>query len=480
MDLMRKKPVAAQDRQPEELRRELGGFQLILLGIGCTVGAGIFVVTGTTAALHAGPAIVFSFLLSGFGCLCAGLCYAEFASMIPEAGSAYSYAYATIGEFVAWIIGWDLILEYLFGAATVAVGWSGYVASFLSDIGLALPPHLCNGPIRFSDGQWQLTGDLVNLPALFVILVLTIILILGIRESAWVNATIVFLKVAVIVLFIVVCFPHIKPQNWTPFVPPNTGKFDGFGWTGVLAAAGIIFYAYIGFDAVSTAAQETKKPERDMPVGILGSLVICTILYILVSLVLTGVVNYKELNVPAPVAFAVQQVGPSVAWIRPLIELGAIAGISSVILVLLLGQPRIFYRMAADGLLPPVFARIHPKFRTPYVTTALTGLIAALIASLFRIEVLSALVSIGTLLAFVIVCVSVWVLRRTRPELPRRFRTPWVPLVPILGAVVCAAQMVFLSLETWVRLLVWLIVGLLIYFGYSRQHSRIRQGNRQV
>jgi APA family basic amino acid/polyamine antiporter len=474
MDLMRKKPVA-QDRRHEDLRRELGAFQLILLGIGCTVGAGIFVLTGTTAALHAGPGIVFSFILSGFGCLCAGLCYAEFASMIPEAGSAYSYAYATIGEFIAWIIGWDLILEYLFGAATVAVGWSGYVASFLSDIGLTLPPNLGNGPITFHDGRWLLTGAVLNVPALLIIAVLTIILILGIRESAWVNATIVFLKLAVIILFIIAGFPHVKPENWTPFVPPNAGQFGQFGWTGVLAAAGIIFYAYIGFDAVSTAAQETKKPERDMPVGILGSLIVCTVLYILVSLVLTGVVNYKELNVPAPVAFAVQQIGSSVAWIRPLIELGAIAGLSSVILVLLLGQPRIFYRMAADGLLPPIFAKIHPKFRTPYITTALTGLIAALLASLFPIEVFGALVSIGTLLAFVIVCVGVWVLRRTRPELPRGFRTPWVPLVPILGAFVCFGQMVFLSLETWLRLLVWLIIGLLIYFGYSRHHSRIHQ-----
>jgi basic amino acid/polyamine antiporter, APA family len=471
MDLFRVKPID-EKLEGNPLRPELGGLQLVLLGIGAIVGTGIFVITGTAAAEHAGPAIVLSFILSAIGCLCAGLSYAELASMIPLSGSAYTYAYSTIGELMAWLIGWDLILEYLVGSATVAVGWSGYVISFLSDIGIHFPAALCNAPIGYKGGSWLLTGAILNVPAVFIVLAVTAILILGIRESSGTNAVIVAIKLAVIVLFIVFCFPHVQPHNWVPFIPPSTGVGQ-FGWTGIMAGAGVIFYAYIGFDAVTTAAQETKRPERDLPVGILGSLIICTILYVLVSLVLTGVVNYKQLDVSAPVAYAIQQIGPSVAWLRPLVELGAIAGITSVILVLLLGQPRIFYRMAVDGLLPDVFSRVHPRFRTPHVTTGLTGIISATLAGLFPIGVLSELVSIGTLLAFVIVCISVIVLRRKRPDVPRLFRAPLVPWLPILGAIICFAQMVFLPVGTWVRLVVWLVIGLIIYFSYSHRKSRL-------
>lgn len=392
--------------------------------------------------------------------------------MIPLCGSAYTYAYSTIGELFAWIIGWDLILEYLVGSATVAVGWSGYVVSFLSGIGIHFPAALANAPFAFKETGWIMSGAILNLPAVLVVLAVTVILILGIRESSWVNAIIVVIKLVIIVLFVAFCFPYVRPDNWVPFIPPSTG-FGHFGWTGIMAGAGVIFYAYIGFDAVTTAAQETKRPQRDLPIGILGSLIICTVLYVAVSLVLTGVVNYKQLDVPAPVAYAIQQVGPSVAWLRPLVELGAIAGITSVILVLLLGQPRIFYRMAADGLLPGVFAKVHPKFRTPHVTTAVTGILAAILAGLFPIGVLSELVSIGTLLAFVIVCISVMVLRKTRPELPRLFKAPLVPWLPILGAIICFAQMVFLPPSTWIRLVIWLVIGLAIYFTYGYRKSRL-------
>ncbi|HEY0790149.1 MAG TPA: amino acid permease [Chthoniobacterales bacterium] len=483
MDLLRTKPTEGLVEESEEkhgFRRALNGFHLILLGIGAIVGTGIFVLTGTAAAQHAGPAIAVSFIISGLGCLCAGLCYAEFASMLPVSGSAYTYAYATVGELIAWIIGWDLILEYLFGAATVAAGWSGYATALLGDFSIKLPAALCHAPLDFVNGRMALTGAFLNLPAMLVIAVITVVLVFGIRESVQVNNAVVIAKLLVVAAFLVVCFPHIRTENWAPFLPPSQGQVGVFGWTGVLAGAGVIFYAYIGFDAVTTAAQEVKRPQRDIPIGILGSLAICTVLYVLVSLVLTGVVNYRELNVPAPVAFAVERIGPSVAWIKPFIELGALAGLSSVILVLLMGQPRIFHRMAMDGLLPPVFSKVHPRFRTPFVTTIVTGSVTAVFAGLLPIKVLSELVSIGTLLAFVIVSVSIIILRRTRPELERHFRTPWVPFVPACGAVICVAQMVFLPWETWLRLLIWLALGLIIYFGYSRTHSVLHRKGKKV
>jgi APA family basic amino acid/polyamine antiporter len=478
----------------------LGAFHLISIGVGGIIGAGIFVLTGQAAAQYAGPAIVLSFVFSAIACAFAGLCYAEFASMIPISGSAYTYAYATMGEFLAWIIGWDLILEYLFGASTVAVGWSGYVTSFLRDFGIIIPPQLTAATgtklLCLPDAGWtQVTPALLqqlvskgidastlphvtailNLPAILVIAAITILLVIGIRESAGFNNLIVVVKVAVISLFIVCGFFYVSAANWSPFVPANTGEYGQFGWSGILRGAGVIFFAYIGFDAVSTTAQEAKNPHKDMPIGILGSLAVCTVLYILVSMVMTGMVKYTQLSVPDPIAVAVDAAGRGLFWLRPLIKVGAVAGLTSVILVLLLGQPRIFYSMSNDGLLPSQFAKVHRRFKTPYITTIVTGIVAMLFAGTFPIQLLGELVSIGTLLAFVIVCIGVWVLRVRHPEFPRAFKTPLVPLVPILGALLSFAQMASLPLDTWLRLLIWMAIGLVIYFAYGRRHSRLRK-----
>lgn len=458
----------------QSLKRTLGPVNLTALGVGAIIGTGIFVLTGTAAANHAGPALVLSFILSGLGCAFAGLCYAEFASMIPIAGSAYTYAYATLGRFTAWIIGWDLILEYLFGASTVAVGWSGYVVSFLKDWGIIIPEVLSQAPLTHDQSGWHMTGAIVNLPAVLIIILMTSLLVVGIRESAKLNNIIVLVKIAVILLFIGFGISYIVPDNWHPFIPENTGEFGKFGWSGIAAGAGVIFFAYIGFDAVSTAAQEAKNPQKDMPIGILASLFVCTILYILVSLVLTGIVKYDNLNVSAPIALAIDTAGPSLNWLKPLIKVGAIAGLSSVILVMLMGQPRIFFSMAKDGLLPAKFASVHPKYKTPHITTILTGGVAAVIAGMFPIGILGELVSIGTLLAFVIVCIAIIVLRRSKPDLPRPFKTPWVPLIPILGALICLVQMIALPADTWIRLTIWMALGFVIYFGYSRKHSKIQ------
>jgi basic amino acid/polyamine antiporter, APA family len=471
------KPIESlmdEANRDQSLKRTLGPVNLTALGVGAIIGTGIFVLTGTAAANHAGPALVLSFILSGLGCAFAGLCYAEFASMIPIAGSAYTYAYATLGRFTAWIIGWDLILEYLFGASTVAVGWSGYVVSFLKDFGIIIPDVLSQAPLTHDQTGWHATGAIFNLPAVLIILLMTSLLVVGIRESAKFNNIIVLVKIAVILLFIGFGIAYIVPSNWEPFIPENTGEFGKFGWSGIAAGAGVIFFAYIGFDAVSTAAQEAKNPQKDMPIGILASLFVCTILYILVSLVLTGIVRYDNLNVAAPIALAIDTAGPGLNWLKPLIKVGAIAGLSSVVLVMLMGQPRIFFSMAKDGLLPEKFASVHPRYKTPHVTTILTGSVAAVIAGLFPIGILGELVSIGTLLAFVIVCIAVIVLRRAKPDLPRPFKTPLVPLVPILGALICFAQMYALPTDTWIRLIVWMGLGFLIYFGYSRKHSKIR------
>jgi basic amino acid/polyamine antiporter, APA family len=473
------KPMDLIVREPEDeqhkLKRVLGPWGLISLGIGVVIGAGIFVLSGQAAANYAGPAIVLSFIISAIGCALAGLCYAELASMIPISGSAYTYAYATLGEFLAWIIGWDLVLEYLFGASTVAVGWSGYVVSFLKDFDIVIPAVFCQAPLSYSitDG-WQTTGAILNCPAIFIVGILTTLLVIGIRESTGLNNIIVIIKLTVIVLFIGVGIFFIKFANWSPFLPDNTGQFGVFGWSGVIRGAGVIFFAYIGFDAVSTAAQEARNPQRDMPIGILGSLIICTIVFILMTGVLTGIMKYTELAVPDPIAVAVNAAGPGIAWLRPFIKIGAIAGLSSVVLVLLMAQPRVFFAMARDGLLPKVFARVHPRFKTPYIPTILTGCVAAVVSGIFPINILGELVSIGTLLAFVIVCIGVLVLRYRQPDLPRVFRTPWVPFVPIAGALVTMLQMVFLPFDTWIRLLVWMAIGIVIYFFYSRKHSRLR------
>lgn len=457
------------------LKRSLGALNLTLLGIGAIIGAGIFVLTGTAAAQYAGPAIVLSFVLAGLGCFFAGLCYAEFASMIPIAGSAYTYGYATLGELVAWIIGWDLILEYLFAASTVAVGWSGYLTSFLRDYtGIVIPAALSNAPFNV-EGTHTLvaSGAILNLPAMFLVAILTTLLVFGIQESARLNNLIVFIKVTIVFLVIGFGFMHVTPSNWEPFIPENTGTFGQYGYSGIVRAAGVIFFAYIGFDAVSTAAQEAKNPQRDLPIGILGSLTVCTILYILMARVMTGVAHYSELNVADPVYVAIAQGGPALAWLKPLIALGAIAGLASVVLVMLLAQPRIFYAMSRDGLLPPVFGKVHPKYQTPYISTIITGTVAMVVAGLFPIGLLGELVSIGTLLAFVIVSAGILVLRYRSPNLHRPFRTPLVPLVPILSILICGYMMSGLPGDTWLRLAIWLVLGLAIYFLYGRHHSRV-------
>jgi len=477
--LFARKPLELIVKEPEfeqhKLKRVLGSWGLVSLGIGVIIGAGIFVLSGQAAATYAGPALVLSFIISAVGCGLAGLCYAEFASMIPISGSAYTYAYATLGEFLAWIIGWDLVLEYLFGASTVAVGWSGYVVSFLKDIDIIIPAFLCQAPLSYSltDG-WNTTGAILNCPAVFIVGLMTTLLVIGIRESTTFNNFIVLVKLTVIVLFIGVGIFFINFANWSPFIPHNTGQFGSFGWSGVLRGAGVIFFAFIGFDVVSTAAQEARNPQRDMPIGILGSLAACTIIFILMTGVLTGMVKYTELAVPDPIAVAVNAAGPGIAWLRPIIKIGAIAGLTSVVLVLLMAQPRVFFSMARDGLLPKEFARVHPRFKTPYIPTILTGCIAAIVSGLFPINILGELVSIGTLLAFAIVCIGVLVLRYRNPDIPRVFRTPWVPFVPVTGALVTLLQMVFLPLDTWIRLLVWMAIGFAIYFFYSRKHSQLR------
>lgn len=481
--LLLKKTLAELNKQADNenngLKRHLSALNLTLLGVGCVIGAGIFVLTGTAAQMHAGPAVALSFIVSAFGCLLAGLCYAEFASMIPVSGSAYTYGYATMGELVAWIIGWDLILEYLFGSATVAVGWSGYVTSFLKDWGINLPASISQSPFIYDHSGWHTTGAIINFPAIFIIVIMTALLVVGIKESAKFNNAIVLVKVVVILLFIGFGISHIDIQNWTPFIPANTGVWGQYGWSGILTGAGVVFFAYIGFDAVSTMSQEAKNPKRDMPMAILSSLVICTILYIGVSLTLTGIVNYKDLNVSAPIALAIDRAGASLVWLRPIIKVGAIAGLSSVVLVLLLGQSRIFYAMASDGLLWKSFSKTHPKFKTPHIATLVTGVFAAFFAGVFPIGLLGELVSIGTLLAFVIVCVGILILRKTEPDAPRPFKTPWVPLVPILGALVCFAQMASLPTDTWARLLIWMLIGFVIYFTYGRKHSHARKRSKK-
>ncbi|MFA6401161.1 MAG: amino acid permease [Salinivirgaceae bacterium] len=449
------------------LNRTLGPMNITLLGIGAVIGAGIFVLTGTAAANYAGPGIVISFIISGIACAFAALCYAEFASMLPVAGSAYTYAYATMGKTVAWIIGWDLILEYLFSASAVAVGWSGYMVSFLNDFGIHIPKAFSSAPFIQSAEGIVRSGAFLDIPAMLIVGLLTSVLYVGIKESARFNNLIVYVKVGVVLLFVFVCYKYINLDNWTPFIPENTGKFGEFGWSGILRGAGVIFFAYIGFDAVSTVAQEAKNPRRDMPIGIIASLAICTVLYIAVALVLTGIIDYRLLNVSDPIAVGINSVGPQLMWLRPIVKIGALAGLSSVILVMLLGQPRIFYSMSKDGFLPPIFSKVHPKYKTPHINTIITGIVTLIIAGLLPIGILGELVSIGTLMAFAIVCGGILVMRRTHPELPRGFRTPWVPFVPIMGILTSLAQMVALPFDTWMRLVIWMAIGMTIYYFYS-------------
>lgn len=476
------KPLSAVHEEAREegehtLKRSLGPINLITLGIGAIIGAGIFVLTGTAAAQFSGPAIVLSFVVAGIGCVFAGLCYAEFASMIPIAGSAYTYGYTTLGELVAWIIGWALCLEYAFGAATVAVGWSGYVSSLLGFFGVKLPFNAT--PAVSMTLMGHLLSAKVDIFALAAIIVVTTILVVGVRESANFNSAAVMIKVSVVLIFIglatVFAFTHWHHMmaNWQPFIPKNRGHFGEYGWSGIMRGASVVFFAYIGFDAVSTAAQEARNPQKDMPIGILGSLVICTVLYIIVSGLLTGIKPYTTLNTPAPVADGAAAIGAG--WGVALIDLGAIAGLASVMLVMILGQTRVLYTMAKDGLLPSWVSRIHPRFRTPWLVTIAVGVLVAFLAAFFNIAFLGELVSLGTLLAFTIVCLGVWVMRKRQPDHPRPFRTPWVPFVPIAGMVISISLMVSTDLPAKIGFTIWLVIGLVIYFSYSTRHSKVQR-----
>ncbi len=470
----------ANAEHEHSLKRALGPVNLTTIGIGGIIGAGIFVLTGTAAAQFSGPAIVLSFIIAGIGCVFAGLCYAEFASMIPIAGSAYTYGYATMGELVAWIIGWALVLEYAFGAATVAVGWSGYVSSLLGYFGVKLPFNATPGITMHLFGHTL--GAHIDIFALAAIIVITTVLVIGVRESANFNSAAVMIKVSVVLIFIGIAlafaFGHWNHMvaNWHPFIPKNNGHFGHFGWSGIMRGAGVVFFAYIGFDAVSTAAQEARNPQKDMPIGILGSLIICTVLYIIVSGLLTGLKPYTTLNVAAPVADGAAAIGQT--WAIILIDLGAIAGLASVMLVMLLGQSRVLYTMSHDGLFWKWAGRIHPRFRTPYITSIVVGAFAAFLAAFFSISFLGELVSLGTLLAFTIVCLGVWIMRVRQPDMFRPFRTPLVPLVPIGGMVVSVALMVSLDAPAWIGFGSWLIAGLIIYFTYSRTHSTVQRSLR--
>jgi APA family basic amino acid/polyamine antiporter len=471
LDLLR---AEAAETGANTLKRSLNGVSLIAIGIGVIIGAGLFSLTGIAAANNAGPAVTLSFVVAAVGCAFSALCYAEFAALVPVSGSAYTYSYATMGELFAWIIGWDLVLEYSVGAATVAISWSQYLIKFLGKYGLHIPARLVMSPFEsatLADGST--VSGFVNVPAMLIVLAITAIVTRGTKGSAWFNALVVALKVAVVLVFIALGWQYIDPANYQPYIPANTGKFGEFGLSGILRGAGVIFFVFIGFDIVATMAQETKNPQRNMPVGILGSLAVCTVLFVLFGHVLTGLANYTEFkNNAAPVAVAIEKT--PYAWLSSAVILAILVGYTSVILVDLLGQSRVFFSMSRDGLLPPVFSRLHPVFNTPAQSTLLLGTFIALFAGFVPISVVGEMTSIGTLLAFVMVCLGVMIMRRTNPDAPRSFRTPWVPVVPILGIVVCLVMMASLPWETWLRLIVWLALGMAIYFGYGRKHSKLR------
>jgi basic amino acid/polyamine antiporter, APA family len=471
------------------LKRVLGPGQLVMLGVGAIIGTGIFVLTGQAAAANAGPAIVLSMILAGLTSVLAALCYSEFAATVPVAGSAYTYAYATLGEFIAWVIGWDLILEYALGAATVAVGWSGNLVTLLHQLGWSFPAAISAAPgtvVQLAGGGMGTTVAVFNLPAVLITVAVTALLIVGVSESATVNAVIVVIKVAIVLVVIGAGALFIQTENWQPFIPENTGTFGEYGWSGILRGAGVIFFAYIGFDAVSTSAQEAKDPQRDMPRGILGSLAICTVLFVFVSAVMVGVVPYKQmLNQPAPLVIAIEAAAGRAAgtpWaplmnaLTILLTLGAVAALSSVMVVMMLAQPRIFLAMSKDGLMPAWAGAIHPRFKTPHISTIVTGIVVAIAAGLTPIATLGTLVSIGTLMAFVIVSIGVIVLRHTRPDLPRPFRMPWVPVLPALSALIALVLMLGLPRATWERLIIWMVIGIAFYFAYGYRRSRLRTG----
>lgn len=480
--------LSEADESEKGLKKTLSSASLVALGIGAIIGAGLFSITGMAAANYAGPGIMISFIIAAIGCAFAGLCYAEFASMIPVAGSAYTYSYATMGEFIAWIIGWDLVLEYAVGAATVASSWSGYLGKFFSNFGVALPEALMTTPFDVTS-----TGEmgLINLPAVFIVTIMSLVLIKGTSESALVNTLIVILKVSIVIVFIVVGFKYVRPENLTPLIPENTGKFGEYGWTGVIRAAAVVFFAYIGFDAVSTAAQETKDPKKSMPIGIMGSLLICTVLYIIFAYVMVGVTHYKTFTAGgggdhlAPVAIAIDAMGevvngtvvPAYPWLNTSIILAILLGYASVILVMLMGQSRVFYSMSKDGLLPKVFSEVHPKFRTPYKSNIFFLVFVSLFAAFIPGRVVGEMTSIGTLFAFILVCAGVLVLRKTQPDAPRAFRTPLVPLIPVLGILVCFGMMAFLPFDTWIRLVCWMMIGLDVYLYRGIRNSILGKHN---
>ncbi len=473
--------VAEATDNKHGLKRTLGPLNLTAMGVGAIVGAGIFVLTGQAAAEYAGPAVLISFAIAVIICIFSALCYAEFASLIPIAGSAYSYAYATMGEFAAWSIGWGLTLEYLFSGTTVAVGWSGYFVSLLSDFGINFPVQLCNAPIDYDLVHgWELTGNIVNLPAMFIIAVIGYMISVGIRTASFINNLMVIIKLGVIVLFIACGAAYINWDNLKPFIPENTGVFGQFGWSGIFRGAGLIFFAFIGFDAVSTLAQEARNPQKDMPIGMLGSLGISSFVYVIIGLVLLGVVGYAQLGVADPLAVAVNALGPGFAWLRYVIKIAIVLSLSSVVLVMLLGQARIFYTMSLDGLLPKIFGKTHPKFKTPFFTSVLITLVAMVFAGFFPLAILGEITVMGALLAFAIVCLGVLVLRRTQPDLHRPFRTPWVPVIPILGMATCVLQMICLPGVTWMQLVGWMILGYVVYFTYGAKHSLARHPRAQL
>lgn len=480
MSLFIKKPIGSLLEQAEEsekgLKRTLTSGSLVALGIGAIIGAGLFSLTGIAAAENAGPAVTISFVLAAVGCAFAGLCYAEFASMIPVAGSAYTYSYATMGEFIAWIIGWDLVLEYALGAATVAVSWSRYFLELLSSFNIHLPKALVSSPweaVHLSDGT-DYTGGILNLPAVIIVMILSSVLIRGTKGSSRINNLLVVLKLLVVIVFILLGWSHIDPENYDPYIPPNTGQFEHFGWTGIATGAAVVFFAFIGFDAVSTAAQEAKNPKKGMPIGILGSLAVCTVLYILFAHVMTGLVHYTKFAGDAkPAATAFAQTGYD--FLQTALIIAILAGYTSVMLVMLLGQSRVFYSMSVDGLLPKFFGDIHHKFRTPWKTNIFFMFFVSIFAGLVPVSDLGHMVSIGTLFAFVLVCIGVMVMRKKMPDLPRAFKTPLVPFVPIMGILVCVYLMYALPSESWLRLAIWLVIGLAIYFFYGQKNSKMRE-----
>ena len=491
-NLWRTKPLnqllAEAEESEKGLKKTLSSGALVALGIGAIIGAGLFSITGIAAANYAGPGIMISFIIAALGCAFAGLCYAEFASMIPVAGSAYTYSYATMGEFIAWIIGWDLVLEYAVGAATVASSWSGYLGKLFHSFGVNLPEQLLMTPFDVSSSG---VAGLINLPAVFIVVVMSLVLIKGTSESAWVNTAIVILKVAIVLIFIFVGFKYVKAENLTPLIPENTGKFGEYGWSGIIRAAAVVFFAYIGFDAVSTAAQETKNPKKAMPIGIMGSLLICTVLYIVFAYVMVGVVHYKEFTAGggsdhlAPVAIAIDAMGsvingqmvPEYPWLNTSIIIAILLGYASVILVMLMGQSRVFYSMSHDGLLPKVFSEIHSKFRTPFKSNIFFLVFVSLFAAFIPGRVVGEMTSIGTLFAFILVCIGVLVMRKTQPDAPRAFKTPLVPLVPILGVLTCFGMMAFLPFDTWIRLVIWMMIGLDVYLWRGIKNSFLGKAN---